>query len=146
MLCDSSSSHLGMVVGPSPLDGNPLVDPSGVSEAKNEAPPPSRPVPSQGSFLLGPGCKWEQVALEGLDKGTAASAQRPGSADGGQESHLYLGRDGAFRPLSTQSPDKNRGTSHPRRMCRERREEGLEQRNIELQPFRGILEGEKYEE
>lgn len=112
MLCDSSSSHLGMVVGPSPLDGNPLVDPSGVSEAKNEAPPPSRPVPSQGNFLLGPGCKWEQVALEGLDKGTAASAQRPGSADGGQESHLYLGRDGAFRPLSTQSPDKNRGTSH----------------------------------
>lgn len=88
MLCGSSSSHLGMVVGPSPLDGNPLIDPYGVSKAKNEAPPPSRPVPSQGNFLLGPGCKWEQVVLEGLDKGTAASPQSLGSADGGQEHHL----------------------------------------------------------
>lgn len=111
MLYGGGSSHLGMVVGPSPLDGNPLIDPSGVSKAKNEAPPPSRPVPSQGNFLVGPGCKWEQVVLEGSDKGTAASAQSLGPADGGH--HLYLGRDGAFRPLSTQSPDKNQRTNHP---------------------------------
>lgn len=35
--------------------------------------------------------------------------------------------------------------SHPRRMCRETREEGLGQ-NTELQPFRKISEEEKYEE
>ena len=39
--------------------------------------------PSQGNFLMVPGCKWEQVVLECLDEGTASSVPEPSPGDSG---------------------------------------------------------------